>query len=894
MIKKGIRIIEVVCILCFSFVVAGQEQKGTLKINYEVVDQQLKDIFKDLENKYDIRFSYSTESIISKRKSCDFKDLELGDVLDYLIGDEELEYKRVGNNILLRKNEGYVEEQNNRYQKSIHLKGKVVFEDNQEQLSYASVSIENSSIGTFTDEQGHFDLEIPSQYLNDSLVIHYIGLEDQVFLIRDLKEEYILIPLSVGDFTVEEVLIVNRKKKIRILDQENALSMELRDNPQSGILGNDLTRNLQKLAGVSASDDSSAEIKIRGSHADETLIILDEMPIYNCNHFYGVFNSINTNYVEEILLYKSFFPFEYGGKTGGIVKLSSDQEISATNYVDIEVDLMTAATKARVKLADNLSLTLAGRGTIRNISNTQFNSFANDTELEDVSVQSFSESVENNRSNPSFQFYDLNAKLQWRLTDHQSLSVSAFNSFDAYDNSFRRTITENNSNKELMLEADENEEWKNTCSSITHKIDFDNKWQLSSTGIFSSYMSEGNVDYVVRKPPKEQGGNNSDILIGLEQENEIKDVGFKSILSLPFANHTFKIGTELINHKIIYNFKDNNDQKIRGNNRVNDMSVFALGDCNFLKKVNIKAGLRSTYFQGTDKLYHSPRILLAYKLQESLKFRSSFGMYQQFIREFPFEYRGTPKKLWVAAGQNDIPVLESKNWMIGISKVFYHFGINVELYYKDYKGLTEFLILDPGRGNEEEGPGLRDYSLFTGDGFTRGVDVMLNSTYKNYDTYLSYTLSESKERFDEIGMNQYFDAEDDRRHQVKWINSYKWKQLHLGLDYVYLSGRRYTDLQNLGSSGNITDSNSKDRFQRVDPYNRFDISLGYDFTLLGHSNRFSFSVLNVFNSDNNKYIQNVSEDVNQSSESTNVIVGNESALLQRTFNVSWRMEFGKW
>jgi len=55
----------------------------------------------------------------------------------------------------------------------------------------------------------------------------------------------------------------------------------------------------------------------------------------------------------------------------------------------------------------------------------------------------------------------------------------------------------------------------------------------------------------------------------------------------------------------------------------------------------------------------------------------------------------------------------------------------------------------------------------------------------------------------------------------------------------------------------------------------------------------SFSVLNLLDSENEKYVQNVSEDIRQNSESINIIVGSESALVGRTFNMSWRMEFGK-
>ena len=879
-------------LLLMSAVVCGQGDHTELSINYRADNQDLKGIFLELEKEYDIRFSYSSEAIVQKRKNCRFVDSSLDEVLDYLLDD--VEYKRIGNNVLLRRARNQSIEQDERYKSSLHVRGTVVVEGGAEKIPFASVSIENGSIGTFTDESGDFELEIPAAFMEDSLVVHYLGMEDKKYLIRDFSDEYKLIPLSTSDIEIDEIIIVNRKKKISILDNDNALMISLRDNVQSGILGDDLTRNLQKLAGVSASDDSSAEIKIRGSQSSETLIILDEMPIYNCAHFYGVFNSINTNYIDQIKLFKSHFPIEYGGKTGGVVHLASSQKLLNQSHLDVEADLMMINAMTGLKISDNINLTLAGRSTLRDISNTQFNSFSNAPDTEERTVQSFSDQVNNNRSKPSFSFYDLNTKLLWKLSSKQTVSFNAFNSGDKYRNEFKRTIEDPGNNKEIKLDALEAEEWNNLSSSINHTIAFGKKSSLATTLYSSSYTSNSNTSYEVKKPSSQENDPTQfDIPLGLSQDNQIRDLGFKSYVQIPVFKSVLKTGFEFTNHDLEYELRDNDDLKLRGKAKVNETSFFANTNFVLVDKLKMDAGLRSSYFEGTDSWYFSPRILARYEFSESLKFKSSFGAYQQFIREFLFEYRGAPKTLWVTAGQNDIPVLLSHNYMIGFSKVFEYLGVDVELYHKNFKGKTEYVIAQPGMGNQQSMASPRDYNLYVGDGFSRGVDVMLSSGYKNYETYMSYTLSESMERFKAIAMNAYYAAEDDRRHQLKWINSYRYRQFKLGVDYIFLSGRPYTDLQKLGPSGDVTSSQASNRFKRLDPYHRVDLSFAYRFKIFKLSSSISFSVLNVLNHENEKYIQNVSEDVGQNSESTNIIVGNESALLDRTINVSWKMQIGK-
>jgi len=868
----------------------AQQSSDELKINYKSDKQPLKTIFAELEKKYQLQFSYSTESISEQSKKCDFRDSDLSEVLDYLLGDLDFEYKQVGSNVLLRKEENFEVVQDDRYRKSLHIKGKVVFDENDEALSFASISVKNSSIASYTDDEGNFDIEIPAAHFQDSLIVHYLGLEDQIYVIADIEKEYLLVPLSLGDLDLEQIVIVNRKKNIRVVDSGNAISLTDLDLSNMGLLGDDISRTLQKLAGVNNADDTSSDIKIRGSRGDETLVVLDNMPVYNCSHFYGVFNSINPNYVKELSLYKGYFPLEYGGKTGGIVELLSDTSYRQNSYADYELDLMTASASLSTQLTKNLKWDIAGRSTLRNISNTQFNTFSDAPETEIESIQSFSDEVSNNRSNPSFRFYDLNSKLSWKINDSQKLSLNVFNSDDQYSNQFMRKIKDPDKDKEVRIESDEIEQWKNLCGGINYDLVLPNQWKLHASTYYSSYQSASDLEYEVNKPNNQ--GNESDLDLSLTQDNEVADIGIKSILAIPIKQHNLSLGLEYINHDVSYELKDNRDIKIRGQSEAKDISFFVGGKIKPLKKLRIEGGLRSTYYENTDQFYFSPRVLISYNLLEGYRLKSSFGEYQQFIRQFPFEYRGTNKKLWVNAGENEIPVLESKNWMLGFSKVGNLIGLDVEFYYKEFDGLTEFVILNPGMGNQDS-PGPRDYSLFRGFGYSKGVDVILNSSWGMYETYLSYTLSQSQERYKEISQEQFFDSEDDRRHQIKWINSYKWKQFKWGVDLFYLSGKPYTDINKLGSSQSISSASPSNRFSRIDPYNRIDLSMSYNFKIGKYASSLSFSVMNLFDIKNEKYIQNLSEDINENSESVTIIVGNESAMLARTLNVGWRMEFGK-
>ena len=58
-----------------------------------------------------------------------------------------------------------------------NIKGKVVDLDTREPVSYVHISIENSPLGTVTNEDGIFSLIVPSSYSNSKLVVTHVGYE---------------------------------------------------------------------------------------------------------------------------------------------------------------------------------------------------------------------------------------------------------------------------------------------------------------------------------------------------------------------------------------------------------------------------------------------------------------------------------------------------------------------------------------------------------------------------------------------------------------------------------------------------------------------------------------------------------------------------------------------
>ena len=94
----------------------------------------------------------------------------------------------------------------------------------------------------------------------------------------------------------------------------------------------------------------------------------------------------------------------------------------------------------------------------------------------------------------------------------------------------------------------------------------------------------------------------------------------------------------------------------------------------------------------------------------------------------------------------------------------------------------------------------RNYHIFSGTGSVNGMDAMLQYENRNYTGWIAYTLSESKRSFDNIRNGISFPAQDDRRHQLKWVNNLRFGRFDISANYIFSSGRPYVDLSKIGSN----------------------------------------------------------------------------------------------
>ena len=81
----------------------------------------------------------------------------------------------------------------------------------------------------------------------------------------------------------------------------------------------DVVKTLQLEPGVSAGTEGMAGLHVHGGNADENLYTLDNVPLYQVNHFAGLFSAFNVDVVKSVDFYKSSFPARLDGRLSSFV-----------------------------------------------------------------------------------------------------------------------------------------------------------------------------------------------------------------------------------------------------------------------------------------------------------------------------------------------------------------------------------------------------------------------------------------------------------------------------------------------------------------------------------------------------------------------------------------------
>lgn len=218
-------------------------------------------------------------------------------------------------------------------------------------VRYAAETDELGRFRVFAVERGSWDLAVSR--------IGFTSIERRIEVPAEEAIEVVLEELAVG---LPGLAVVADRERANFERSAGATARELNREEMKripGIAEADVLRAIELLPGVVTTSDYSSAFNVRGGSADQNLILLDGLPIYNPFHLGGLFSVFNADMVARAELLAGGFPAEYGGRIASVLNVESDGSGAGTDW-DAGLSLLAArlsvGTDIPTSIANGLGL----------------------------------------------------------------------------------------------------------------------------------------------------------------------------------------------------------------------------------------------------------------------------------------------------------------------------------------------------------------------------------------------------------------------------------------------------------------------------------------------------------------------------------------------------------
>lgn len=587
--------------------------------------------------------------------------------------------------------------------------------------------------------------------------------------------------------TLETVNITAEKTNTEMV-QMSAVKLTAKEIQQVPMLfgEKDLFKTLLLLPGVQSASEGTSGIYVRGGGPDQNLVILDEATIYNASHLLGFFSIFNGDAIKSVELVKGGFPARYGGRLSSVIDITMKDGNKNGYHGEGGIGLISSHLVVEGPIQkDKSSFMLSGRTTYL-----------------DLFMVPLMKIVTPGMST-GYYFFDLNAKFNFEIGKKDKLYLSSYFGRDKFHMSetldFDDVPADNSDKLNLGLF------WQNATATARWNHLFTNKIFSNMSFVFSDYTMNTYMKEQYYYGPNDKETFSSDFISGIRDYTLKYDVAFH-----PNATHHLIAGAAITYHEARPNamtmkadtFTLRNVEKEPGV----EYAVYMEDEINIRNKFRINPGIRLVGFSVPHKTWFSPepRLSMSYNFLPNLAVKASYAMMSQCLILLSTSTIGLPTDLWVPVTDKIRPQ-RSQQVAIGL-----HYDLkkprlsfSIEGYYKKmdnilaYKEGSSYFTTIFQSILDEELPGdfQRQWSdnVTSGQGWSYGVEFLVRKEVGKFTGWIGYTLSWTKQQFDDLNFGEPFFARYDRRHDISIVLMYSpTSKINLSLSWVFATGNAVT------------------------------------------------------------------------------------------------------
>lgn len=704
------------------------------------------------------------------------------------------------------------------YAQNYTISGHVKDKSNGESAIGASVYVKEGLQGVSTNVYGFFSLTLPQGKY--TLVCSYVGYTnyvDTIDLTHNISKTISLVPQGRDLNEVE--IIAEKKDENTQSTQMSSIQLDVAQIKKlPAFMGEvDILKSIQLIPGVKSAGDGNSGFYVRGGGPDQNLILLDEATVYNAAHLLGFFSVFNGDAINNVNLIKGGMPAQYGGRLSSVLDISMKDGNSQKFEVDGGIGLIASRLTIQGPIKkEKASFIISGRRTYIDLLSKPYFKYGN---------------PKSDFAGTSYYFFDLNAKLNWQISDKDRLYLSGYYGRDVF--SF------NDAEAGFSAKVP----WGNATACLRWNHLYSSKLFSNASLVFTNY------DFAFTA-----GQSNFELTLfsGIRDWNAKYDFVY-----IPNPRHNVKAGINYIFHQ----FTPSNVSAKQGETRFDlgevvrlyshDAAAYISDDWEISPRWKVNAGLRFGYFaqvgpftryvkndlgSTTDTVVYDPgkkiidysgfepRASLRFNLTKTWSLKTSYTRNFQYIHLASISSVSLPTDVWMPCTELIKPQLGNQ-YAFGIFKNFKQnmYESSIEVYYKTMDNQIDYKEGAEPQDNVFDNP---DNAFTYGQGTAYGAEFFFKKRTGKFTGWVGYTLSWTWRQFQNINYGQEYLAKYDRRHDASLVLTYDHsKKWNFGLIYVYGTGNRGTLPNGLFAyEGGVSWDYGLRNSYKLPDYHRLDLS----------------------------------------------------------------------
>lgn len=585
----------------------------------------------------------------------------------------------------------------------------------------------------------------------------------------------------------------------------------------------DVLKALQLQPGIIGDGEGMAGIHVHGGDADGNLFMLDNVPLYQINHFAGLFSAFNVSAIRYIDFFKSSIPAKYDGRLSSFLDVRTKDGSHDGHHGSFRLGLTSGAFNIDGPIGEKTTYAVALRRSWFDVISIPIVALVNaDSPDEKIRFQ--------------YAFMDFNGKVTHRFNSRTKGFVGVYFGDDALT-----TGSKWDDDSGWYDDDKLKMHWGNLV--VQAGLNYRIKPSLTAefTAAFTRFFSAIRHDYYIKEDFSGSKVYESTSLT--KTDNNISDWIFRGDFDWrPDEVNRVRFGGAYTLHSFLPSRTTRKYTNMASTvtsrdstwvYRANEVNLYIEDDMLVNEAWKVNAGFHGSLFSidGKTRFGLGPRLSASYSPQASWAVKAAYSRTTQYVHQLCQSYLSFPTDQWVPVLGKFKPQTADKLSLGGYWQTANgSYTLSLEGFYKSMHNLVEYRdeyylypVVD-----------MWNSRLCSGKGTAKGVDVKIEKTDGRITGHMAYSLGWSDRTFAEKNGGRTYPARFDHRHTVNILLNWNMsRSAQLSASWTGHSGSRFTFLPQMWESPGFINSgyNSDSPLQaslnnyQLPFYHRLDLSL---------------------------------------------------------------------